>query len=68
MKEIILSLIKNYQKFNPQKTINCRFYPSCSQFTYEAVSKYGTIKGLLMGLGRLLRCHPFFKGGHDPVK
>jgi len=68
MKKIILSLIKNYQSFDLQKTINCRFYPTCSQFTYKAILRYGTIKGLLLGLGRLLRCHPFFKGGYDPVK
>lgn len=68
MGKIILKLIKKYQKYNPQKNINCRFYPTCSQFTYEAVLRYGTIKGLLLGLQRLLRCHPFFKGGYDPVK
>ena len=45
----------------------CRFYPSCSQYTYEAIEKYGVIKGSLMGAWRILRCNPFNPGGHDPV-
>jgi putative membrane protein insertion efficiency factor len=45
----------------------CRFYPSCSQYTYEAIEKYGVIKGSIMGAWRILRCNPFNQGGHDPV-
>lgn len=45
----------------------CRFYPSCSQYTYEAVDKHGIIKGCWLGLKRILRCHPLSPGGHDPV-
>jgi len=45
----------------------CRFYPSCSQYTYEAIEKYGIIKGSFMGAWRILRCNPFNPGGHDPV-
>ena len=45
----------------------CRFYPSCSEYTYEAINKYGIFKGCRLGFKRLLRCHPFTKGGHDPV-
>lgn len=45
----------------------CRFYPSCSQYTYEAIEKYGVIKGSVMGAWRILRCNPFNPGGHDPV-
>lgn len=46
----------------------CRFQPTCSEYAYQAVYKYGIIKGLLKGTWRLLRCHPFSKGGNDPVK
>jgi uncharacterized protein len=46
---------------------NCRFIPTCSQYTIEAVEVYGPVKGLLMGVWRLARCHPFCKGGYDPV-
>lgn len=45
----------------------CRFYPTCSQYTYEAVEKYGIFRGCFMGIKRVLRCHPLSKGGHDPV-
>ena len=46
----------------------CRFYPTCSEYGYQAIEKYGVIKGGLMALGRILRCNPWNKGGHDPVK
>lgn len=46
----------------------CRFSPTCSQYTYQAVSKYGTFKGLFLGLMRIVRCHPWSKGGYDPLK
>lgn len=75
MKKTTLFVIKNYQKFISNFFLtyffgnnNCRFYPSCSKYTYIAVSKYGTIKGLFLGFKRILHCHPFFKGGFDPVK
>ena len=45
----------------------CRFYPSCSQYTLRALNQWGIIKGLWMGLKRILRCHPWSKGGYDPV-
>lgn len=45
----------------------CRFYPTCSEYAYQAVEKHGVIKGGLMALWRVLRCHPWSKGGHDPV-
>ena len=47
---------------------NCRYIPSCSEYTYQAVQKYGIIAGLLFGVKRIVRCHPFAPGGHDPVK
>lgn len=45
----------------------CRFQPSCSSYTYQAVEKYGTIKGLFLGTKRIIRCNPYSKGGYDPV-
>ncbi|MCU0539207.1 MAG: membrane protein insertion efficiency factor YidD [Desulfobacterales bacterium] len=45
----------------------CRFYPSCSEYTLQAISRHGPTRGLLLGLKRLLRCHPFHPGGVDPV-
>lgn len=46
----------------------CRFVPTCSQYAVEAVEKHGVLRGLLMAAWRILRCHPFAKGGYDPVK
>lgn len=74
MKNIILKLIKIYQKtFSPDHSVSfasnigCRFYPSCSEYTYEAIERYGVAKGTSKGFLRLLRCSPFSKGGIDPV-
>ena len=69
MKKVIISCIKFYRKFiSPLKRPSCRFYPTCSQYTLEAVEKYGALKGGFMGIRRILRCHPYNKGGYDPVK
>lgn len=46
----------------------CRFSPTCSEYTYQAVEKYGVFKGLYLGVRRVLRCHPWSAGGYDPVK
>ena len=66
---LILALIRLYQKIiSPALPGNtCRFYPSCSQYGYQAVYKYGAIKGLFMAVYRILRCNPFNSGGYDPV-
>ena len=66
----VLALIKLYQK-TLSKALpgnTCRFYPSCSHYTYQAIYKYGLLRGGLMGSWRILRCNPFSKGGFDPVK
>lgn len=61
-------LIRGYQRFiSPALPASCRFYPSCSQYTLEAVTKYGLIRGSWLGARRLVRCHPFNPGGHDPL-
>ena len=68
-KKIIVLLIRIYRKFiSPLFPPVCRFYPSCSAYTLEAVEKYGALKGGMMGALRILRCNPFFKGGYDPVE
>ncbi|MDP4177873.1 MAG: membrane protein insertion efficiency factor YidD [Bacillota bacterium] len=69
MKKILIILIKFYRKYiSPLKTPCCRFYPSCSQYALDAVEKYGTLKGSVLAVWRILRCNPFNKGGYDPVK
>lgn len=68
IKLLTLSLIRFYQRFiSPLLGSNCRFHPSCSHYTYEAIERYGVWKGLFMGGKRILRCHPFTPGGYDPV-
>lgn len=67
-RRIVLLPIRGYQTFiSPVLPPSCRFSPSCSQYTLEAVSKYGALKGIWLGLRRLIRCHPFNPGGYDPV-
>ena len=68
-KKIIISTIKVYQRrVSPLKKPSCRFYPTCSQYAIDAVSRYGAFRGSIMAVIRLLKCHPFHPGGHDPVK
>lgn len=67
-RRIVMLPIRGYQKFiSPALPPSCRFSPSCSQYTLEAVTKYGALKGLWLGVRRLIRCHPFNPGGYDPV-
>ncbi len=72
MKKFFVLLLRGYQKFiSPifkNLGVNCKFYPSCSEYMLQAIQKYGVIKGCFLGVKRLLRCHPFAKGGYDPLK
>ena len=68
MKTILLSLIRGYRRFiSPLFPPSCRFQPTCSQYTFEAIATYGSIKGSWLGIKRILRCHPLHPGGYDPV-
>lgn len=68
MKEIGLKLIRLYQQTLSQVLPpSCRFIPTCSQYTHDAILKFGLIKGTWLSVGRLARCHPFHPGGYDPV-
>ena len=69
MKKLLLCLIRFYQKHvSPAFPARCRYSPTCSRYAYEAITKYGAIKGGFLALRRFLRCHPFYKGDYfDPV-
>ena len=69
MKKLLLCLIAFYRRcISPYTPGCCRFRPTCSAYAYEAINKYGALKGSWLALKRLLRCHPFYKGDpYDPV-
>lgn len=68
MRAVLLVLIRGYQltlsRLLPRM---CRYEPSCSRYTYEAIAKHGAVKGTWLGVLRVLRCNPWHPGGHDPV-
>ncbi|HLP98159.1 MAG TPA: membrane protein insertion efficiency factor YidD [Sideroxyarcus sp.] len=68
MKHLFLLLIKGYQwLISPVLPPTCRFSPSCSQYSHEAISKYGAFKGTWLSVKRIGRCNPWHPGGYDPV-
>ena len=72
MKKILLFLLKIYKKFiSPILKligVECKYYPTCSEYAKQAIEKYGAIKGTWLALKRFLKCNPFSKGGYDPLK
>ena len=67
--KLLIYLVRFYQKFiSPLKGPTCRFDPTCSQYSIEAIKKYGALKGIYLTMRRLLKCHPFHTGGYDPLK
>lgn len=68
-RRILVYLIRLYQKYiSPCFPKHCKYYPTCSEYTRQAVDKYGIIKGSLLGIIRILKCNPFSKGGVDLLK
>ncbi|WP_083838578.1 MULTISPECIES: membrane protein insertion efficiency factor YidD [Desulfitobacterium] len=68
MKNLLVGLIRVYQRYiSPLKRPSCRFYPTCSEYSIQAIQKYGVIKGGWKSAVRILKCHPFHPGGYDPV-
>ena len=68
---VLIKMIEFYQKYlSPilsDRGIHCKYYPSCSEYTKQAIIKYGCIKGSFKGIKRILKCNPFSKGGYDPL-
>ena len=72
MRKILIKVIKFYQKnispYLGQHGVYCKYHPSCSEYTRQAIEKYGSIKGIYLGIRRILRCNPFSTGGYAPLK
>ena len=72
MKSVMISIIKFYKKhisiFFEKNGIKCKYYPTCSNYSIEALEKYGFIKGTFLSIKRIIKCNPFSKGGYDPLK
>lgn len=68
VKGVFLFLIDAYRKYiSPLKSPCCRYIPTCSEYAMIAVERYGAVRGGMLALKRVLRCHPFHRGGYDPV-
>ena len=69
MQTVVLALLAAYKRWlSPLLPQACRYYPTCSDYMAQAVARYGVLRGLWLGLKRLVRCHPFASGGLDPVR
>ncbi len=69
MRQLIVEPIRLYRRFvSPVLPASCRYWPTCSQYTLEAIQKYGVFKGGLLGAWRIVRCNPWSKGGIDPIR
>ncbi len=69
MKKLLIGLVRIYQKFiSPMLGANCRFYPTCSEYSIKAIEKHGAFKGSIISAKRIIKCHPFHPGGYDPLK
>jgi putative membrane protein insertion efficiency factor len=69
VQRLVIALLRLYKRWiSPLLPSACRFYPTCSEYMIEAVKRYGAVRGVWLGLRRLLRCHPFHAGGFDPVR
>ena len=69
MSNVLIIIIKGYQRFiSPLKPRTCRFYPTCSEYSIQAIKRYGMIKGGFKSIKRILKCHPFNSGGYDPLE
>jgi len=67
--QALIELVRIYQWFvSPLLGPCCRFYPTCSEYTIQAIRKYGSLKGLWWGIKRISRCHPWSAGGYDPLR
>jgi hypothetical protein len=68
MKRLLIALVRFYRKyFSTPSMPKCRFFPTCSVYALESLEKYGAFKGSMLAFGRFFKCHPFHKGGYDPV-
>ena len=72
MSKILIFLINFYKKhislLLKKNGIECKYYPTCSEYSLEAIKKYGALKGTFLSIKRILKCNPFSKGGYDPLK
>ncbi len=69
MKALLIKAIKLYRRqISPLKRPCCKYYPTCSQYALDALTKYGAVKGSYLSFRRIMRCNPFHKGGYDPLK
>lgn len=68
MKKVLIFLINVYQKISIRTPRRCIYYPTCSEYSKEAIKKYGAFKGVFLSIKRIIRCNPLCNGGYDPVK